>query len=73
MPKMAEEILDVFVPEMVEQLVKLPKTVSQDGIRQRTAERIADIPVPQTLEELVEVLQGFSPGQESSVFCGADR
>ena len=59
MPKMAEEILDVFVPEMVEQLVKLPKTVSEDGIQQRTAGRIADIPVPQTVEELVEVCRVF--------------
>ena len=32
-PKMAEEILDVLVPEMVEQLVKLPKTVSEDRIQ----------------------------------------
>ena len=33
---MAEQILDVFVPEMVEQ--KLPNTVPQDRIRQRTVE-----------------------------------
>ena len=55
MPKMAEQILDVLVPDMVEQLVKLPNTVSQDRIRQRTVEQIVDIPVPQDVEELVEV------------------
>ena len=56
---MAEEILDVLVPEMVEQLVKLPKTVSEDRIPQRTAERIVNIPVPQDVEELVEVSRVF--------------
>ena len=46
---------DVRVPEMVEQLVKLPKTVSQDEVKQRTVECIVDTPVPQVVEELVEL------------------
>ena len=50
----AEHILDVLVPEMVEQLVKLPNTVSEDRIQERTLERIADVPVPQVVEELVQ-------------------
>ena len=54
-----EQISDVPVPQMVEQLVKLPKTVSQDRIQQRTAEQIVDIPVPQVVEELVEVSRVF--------------
>ena len=33
----------VDVPEMVEQLVKLPKTVSEDGIQERTVEQTVDI------------------------------
>ena len=50
-PKMAEQILDVLVPEMVEQLVKQPKTIPQDRIQQRTVEHItADTPVPQDVE-----------------------
>ena len=61
-PKTAEQILDVLVPEMVEQ--KLPETVSDDRIQQRTAEHIAVIPVPQVVEKLVVV----SPGQESTAF-----
>ena len=70
---MVEEILGVLVPEMVEQLVKLPKTVSEDGNQQRTAEHIADIPVPQDVEELVEDSEVFPQGQDSTAFCGADR
>ena len=41
---------------MVEQLVKLPNTVSLARIEERIVERNADIPVPQVVEELVEVL-----------------
>ena len=41
-PKMAEQILDVLVLETGEQSVKLPSTVSEDRIQERTAERIAD-------------------------------
>ena len=52
--------------------MKLPTTVSDDGTQQRTEECIADIPVPRTVEELVEGLQGVSPGQDSTAFCGAD-
>ena len=52
-----EEITDVPVPEMVEQVVKLPNTVSQDRIQERTVERIADIPVPQVVEELIEAFK----------------
>ena len=54
-----EQIPDDPVLEMVEQLVKLPWTVSKDGIQQRTVERIAEIPVPQVVEELVEVFKVF--------------
>ena len=55
-----EQIPDVLVPEMVEQLVKLPKTVSVDRIQQRIAEHIAVIPVPQGVKELVVVFRVFS-------------
>ena len=59
-PKMAEQILDVLVPDRVEQLVKLPNTVSDDGIRQQTAGYITVIPVSQDVKELVVVFRVFS-------------
>ena len=52
-------ILDVPVPETVEQLVKLPKTVTEDGIQQRIVERIAEIPVSQVAEELADASKVF--------------
>ena len=42
-----EQILDVLAPEMVEQLVKLPKTVSQNRTKQQTEEQVINAPVPQ--------------------------
>ena len=45
-PKMAEQILDVLVLETMKQSVKMPSTVSEDRIQQRTAEHITVIPVP---------------------------
>ena len=65
-PKMAEQILDVLVPEMVEQ--KLPETVSDDRIQQRTAEHLADIPVPQDVKELVEVSEVFPQDRSQQCF-----
>ena len=54
---------------MVEQLVKLPKTESDDRIQQRTAEHIAVIPVPQVVEKLVMVSRVFPRTGVSSVFA----
>ena len=54
-----EQMLDVPVPEMVEQLVELLNAVSQDRIQERTVERIDGFPVPQVAEELVEVFKAF--------------
>ena len=59
-PKMAEQILDVLVPDTVEQLVKLPKTISEDKIQERTARGMADIPVPQVVKGLEKVSRVFS-------------
>ena len=65
-PKMVEQILDFPVPEMVEQ--KLPETVSDDRIQQRTAEHIAVIPVPQDVEKLVVVSRVFPQDRSQQWF-----
>ena len=66
-PKMAEQILDVHVPEMVEQ--KLPETVSDDRIEQRTAEHIAVISDPQVVEKLVVVSRVFPQDRSQQRFA----
>ena len=45
---------------MVKKLVEVPKTVSQDRIKQQTVEHIIDIPDPQIVEELAEISKVFS-------------
>ena len=55
-----EQILDVPVLEKADQLVEVPKTVSQDRIQQRTVEQIVDVPFPQAAEEPAEFLKVFS-------------
>ena len=67
-PNTAAEHLpdDVPVPEMAQQLVEAPKTVSQDRIQRRTVERIADIPVPKVAEELVEKVLSQDRDQQRS-------
>ena len=55
-----EQILDVPVPEKVEQLTEMPKIVSQNRIQQRTVEQTVDLPVPQDEEEPAEFFMASS-------------
>ena len=55
-----ERVVDVPVPEMVEQLVKLPKTVCEDGLQERTMEQTVDILVPRDVEEPAKFFKASS-------------
>ena len=63
-----DRVVDVPVPEMVEQLVKLPKTVSEDGIQERLVEQTIDTLVPQDVKEPAEFFKASSQdrAQQSS-------
>eukprot|EP00971_Amphidinium_carterae_P172822 3425841-Amphidinium_carterae.1 len=50
-----EQILDVPVPQTVEEIVNVPKIVPQERVQNRVVEQIVDVPVPQTVEEIVNV------------------
>ena len=54
-----EQMLDVLVPEMVEQFVELLNAASQDRIQERTVEWIDGFPVPQVAEGLIEVFKAL--------------
>ena len=41
-----------IVPEMIEQLEEVPKMISQNGIKRRTAEQIVDFPALAFLERI---------------------
>ena len=53
--KICEQIVDVFVSQVVEQVTGLPKTSSRDRTSQRTVEQILNDPVPEMVTQLVEV------------------
>ena len=72
-PEMAGQILDVPVLETVEQSVKLPSTVSDDRIQQRTAEHIVDISVPQDEEEPAEFFMASSQDRVQLRFWRTDH
>ena len=58
-------------PRRAEQLVEVPTIVSSSSLQQQTAEQIIDIPVPHGRAGQAG-LQGFSQGQGSAAFSGAD-
>ena len=60
-PRFVEQSL---VPEMVQQLVEVPKVTYQDGIQRRTAEHIVDRPAPvlagaKFLRGSVDMVRGY--------------
>ena len=58
---------DIFVPQMIEQLMNVPKIVLQDRVQRRNAERIADFPAlpdmwkNKSVEAVKIVLQEHNP------------
>ena len=52
--RMCERIVEVPVPQIVEQLLEVPKNGSRDRILQRAAEQIVDVPAPRMFERIVE-------------------
>ena len=56
-PAVTQQTLDVPMPEMVKQLVEVPKTPEiQDRIQQRTVEQIVDVQVQQ-IEEVPKIIK----------------
>ena len=53
--KICEQIVDVHVPQVVEQVLKVPKISSRDRILQGTVEQIFDVPVTEMAEQLVKL------------------
>ena len=47
--------MDVHVPQVVGQVLEVPKTASRDQTLQDTVERVVDVPVPEMVEQLVKL------------------
>ena len=50
-----EQIGNVPIPQVVEQIIEVPKISSQDGILQDAVEQIPDVPVPEMVQQLVNL------------------
>ena len=53
--KICEQVVDVQLPQVVEQVLGGPKIPSRDRILQGTRERVLDVPVPEMVEQLVKL------------------
>jgi len=49
-----EQVVDVPVPQVVEEVIEVAKVIPQERVQQRTVEQVVDVPVPQIVEEILE-------------------
>ena len=66
-------IVDVLVPQAVEQVLEVPKIPSRDRILHCTVEQILDVPVLEKAEQLAGSAEDRIPRQNPAANCGADR
>ena len=52
---MAERIVDVLVPPIMEEIVEIVKVVFQERISERIREQIVDVHVPEAVKQVTEV------------------
>ena len=50
-----EQIVNVAVPQIIEEIVEVPKVVLQERIHYRTVDRIVNVLVSRVVEKIVEV------------------
>merc|ERR1712032_947958 len=47
--EIVEQVVDVPVPQVVEEVVQVAKIIPQERVQQRTVEQVVDVPVPQVV------------------------
>ena len=52
-----EPIIDVLVPQVVEEILETIRIIPQERVQQRTVEQVIDVRVPQVVEQVVEVVK----------------
>ena len=70
-PRIAERIVDVLVPAIMEEIVKVVKTVLQEQISERIRKQIVDVCVSQVVEQVAEVPKTSS--RDRSLQCIAEQ
>ena len=69
--RVSQRLVERRLPQIVEQLVEVPTVLTPTRIALQIAEQIVGIPVPRGRGE--QRLQGFSPGQGSTMVSSAER
>ena len=54
-PRMAERIVDVLIPLIIEEIVAIVKAIFQERISERIREQVVDVHVPGAVEQVTEV------------------
>ena len=69
--RVSQRLVERRLPQIVEQFVEVPTVLTPTRIALQIAEQIVGIPVPRGCGE--QRLQGFSPGQGSTMVSSAER
>ena len=69
--RMAERIVDVLVPLIMEEIVEMVKVVFQERISERIREQIVDVHVPGAVEQFTEVPKASS--RDRTLQCTAEQ
>ena len=59
MPQILDQIVDVPVPQLMEETVEAAKSIPEERTQQRTLEETVSVPVPQIQEQIVEVVKAL--------------
>ena len=70
-PRVAERIVDVLVPPIMEEIAKVVKTALQEQISERIRKQIMDVCMLQVVEQVTEVLETSS--RDQTLQCTAEQ
>ena len=59
MPQILDQIVDVPVPQIMEETVEVAKLIPQERIQQRTLEETVNVPFQQIQEQIVAVVRAL--------------
>ena len=70
--RLARRIVDVLFPAIMEEIVKVVKTVLQEQISERIRKQIVDVYVSQVVEQVTEVPKTFKPRPIPAEYSGTE-
>ena len=71
-PRMAERIVDVLIPLIIEEIVEIVKAIFQERISERIREQVVDVHVPGAVEQVTEVPKTSNLDRNFAVHSGTE-